>query len=71
MNFHFIFYLQYLEDKCLAKIDEDTEEALKSEHFLAIDHETLCFVFSRNTLLVDELALFKAVNIFDLLILFN
>ncbi|KAI3422352.1 BTB/POZ domain-containing protein 1 [Globodera pallida] len=51
---------QRLANQCLEIIDEETQEAMKSEDFLSIDHETLCAVLGRDTLRVKELSLFKA-----------
>ncbi|KAL3113015.1 hypothetical protein niasHT_013480 [Heterodera trifolii] len=51
---------QRLANQCLEIIDEETQEAMKSDDFLSIDHETFCVVLGRDTLRVKELALFKA-----------
>lgn len=51
-----------MASQCLDIIDDEAQEALKSDDFLAIDHETLCIVLKRNTLRVKELTLFHAVK---------
>lgn len=51
-----------LAKQCLAIIDEEANEALKSDDFLGIDQETLCILLRRNTLRMKELTLFNAVK---------
>ncbi|MFH4976217.1 hypothetical protein AB6A40_002926 [Gnathostoma spinigerum] len=49
--------------RCFAKIDEDTDEALASERFLAVDHGTMKAIIERSQISPsNELIVLKAVN---------
>ena len=50
-----------LVDRCWKLIDEQIEEALKSDGFATIDRSLLEAVVERDTLLISEVELFKAV----------
>ncbi|KAL9980182.1 hypothetical protein ACROYT_G008731 [Oculina patagonica] len=52
-----------LVDRCLKLIDEQTEEAVKSDGFAAIERSLLEAVVVRDTLTIQEIELFKAVNL--------
>lgn len=61
--------LKRLADQCLEIIDEEAHEALKSDDFLNIDHDTLGVVLGRSTLRVKELTLFNSVGLAHLFII--
>ena len=52
-----------LIDQCWKVIDNHSEEAVKSDHFMTIEHSLLEAVVSRDTLTIKEIELFKAVNL--------
>ena len=49
-------------DQCWKVIDKETEEALKSDGFATIERSLLEAVVARDTLNIQEIELFKAVN---------
>ena len=51
-----------LVDRCWKLIDENTEEAVKSDGFATIDRSLLEAVVARDTLAIEEIELFKAVD---------
>jgi hypothetical protein len=51
-----------LEQNCWDMVDYGTQRAVSSEPFLNISKEMLCRVLRRDTLLVDEVVLFQAVE---------
>ena len=51
-----------LVDQCWEVIDKETEEAVKSDSFSTIDRSLLEAVIERETLNIQEIELFKAVN---------
>ncbi|XP_015759194.1 PREDICTED: BTB/POZ domain-containing protein 6-like [Acropora digitifera] len=52
-----------LIDQCWEVIDNQSEEAVKSDGFTAIEHSLLEAVVSRDTLAINEIDLFKAVDL--------
>ncbi|KAL9980109.1 hypothetical protein ACROYT_G008652, partial [Oculina patagonica] len=52
-----------LVDRCWEVIDEQTEEAVKSAEFVTIERSLLEAVVERDTLVIEEVELFKAVNL--------
>ena len=52
-----------LVDRCWKVIDEQTEEAVKSDEFATIERSLLEAVVKRDTLNIKEVNLFKAVNL--------
>ena len=52
-----------LVDQCWEVIDKQTEEALKSDGFAIIERSLLEAVVARETLNIQEIELFKAVNL--------
>ena len=52
-----------LVDQCWKVIDEQTEEVLNSDAFATIERSLLEAVVVRDTLTIQEIALFKAVNL--------
>ena len=52
-----------LVDQCWKVIDERTEEAVNSEAFATIERSLLEVVVVRDTLTIEEIELFKAVNL--------
>jgi len=52
-----------LVDQCWEVIDQQTEEALKSEEFTTTERSLLEAVVERDTLNIHEIELFKAVNL--------
>jgi len=52
-----------LEDQCWKMIDKRTEEAVKSEVFATIEWSLLKQVVERDTLTIEEIELFKAVEL--------
>ena len=52
-----------LVDRCWKLIDENTEEAVKSDGFATIDRSLLEAVVARDTLAIEEMELFKAVDL--------
>ena len=52
-----------LEDHCWKVIDEQAEEAVKSEGFVTIERSLLERVVERDSLNIQEIELFKAVNL--------
>jgi len=52
----------YLEDRCWEVIEEQTEEALKSDEFVAVERSLVETVVKREALNVNEVELFKAVD---------
>ena len=52
-----------LVNRCWSIIDDDTEEALKSEAFATIERSLLEAVVVRDTLTIEEIELFKAVDL--------
>ena len=52
-----------LVDQCWKVIDKQTEEAVKSREFVAIERSLLEHVVDRDTLNIPEIELFKAVNL--------
>ena len=52
-----------LMDRCWKVIDNQTEEAVKSDEFATIDKSLLEAVVARDTLSIKEVNLFKAVNL--------
>ena len=52
-----------LMDQCWKVIDEQTEEAVKSDGFATIERSLLEGVIERDTLNIEEIELFKAVNL--------
>ena len=57
------FEEQNLVDKCWEVIDNETEEAVKSGGFATIERSLLEAVIVRDTLAIEEIELFKAVNL--------
>ena len=51
-----------LEDRCWKVIDNQTEASVKSEGFETIERSLLEAIVARDTLTIDEVALFKAVD---------
>ena len=51
-----------LEEKCWEIIERETTQAVSSEDFLEIDHNTLVALLSRETLTVEEADLFRSVK---------
>ena len=52
-----------LVDECWNVIDKQTEEALKSDRFATIERSLLEAVVKRDTLTIEEIELFKAVDL--------
>ena len=52
-----------LIDQCWEVIDNQSEEAVKSDEFTTIEHSLLEAVVSRGTLAINEIDLFKAVDL--------
>ena len=52
-----------LVDQCWKVIDEQTEEAVKSDRFATIERSLLEAVVARDTLTIEEVELFKAVDL--------
>ena len=52
-----------LVDRCWKLIDEETEEAVKSDGFATIERSLLESVVLRDTLTIEEIKLFKAVDL--------
>ena len=52
-----------LLDQCWKMIDEQTEEAVKSDGFATIERSLLEAVVARDTLTIEEIELFKAVDL--------
>ena len=52
-----------LVDQCWKVIDEQTEEAVKSDEFVTIEKSLLEAIVERDTLNIQEIELFKAVNL--------
>ena len=52
-----------LVDRCWEVIDKQTEEAVKSDGFAAIESSLLESVVERDTLTIEEIELFKAVDL--------
>ena len=52
-----------LVDRCWEVIDEETEEAMKSDGFWTIERSLLEVVVERETLTIKEIELFKAVDL--------
>ena len=52
-----------LIDECWEVIDNQSEAAVKSDGFTTIEHSLLEAVVSRDTLTINEIGLFKAVNV--------
>ena len=52
-----------LLDQCWKMIDEQTEEAVKSDGFMIIERSLLEAVVVRDTLMIEEIELFKAVDL--------
>ena len=48
--------------KCLETIDAQGDEALNSDHFSSLDHESVVSILSRDTLHCEELTAFKALE---------
>jgi len=57
------FEEQNLVNQCWEVIDKETEEALKSDGFATIERSLLEAVIERDTLNIEEIELFKAVNL--------
>ena len=57
------FEEEKLADRCWKVIDEQTEEAVKSDGFVAIERSLLEAVVERDTLSIEEVELFKAMNL--------
>ena len=57
------FEEENLADRCWKVIDEQTEEAVKSDGFTTIERSLLEVVVERDTLNIEEVELFKAVNL--------
>ena len=57
------FELKKLANRCWQVIDEQTEDAMKSDVFVTIERSLLEAVVERDTLSVEEVELFKAVNL--------
>ena len=57
------FEEQKLMDQCWGVIDKVTEEAVKSDRFATIERSLLEAVVERDTLNIQEIELFKAVNL--------
>ncbi|XP_068754754.1 BTB/POZ domain-containing protein 6-B-like [Montipora capricornis] len=51
-----------LLDRCWKVIDEETEEAVKSDGFVTIDGSTLEKLVERDTLRINEVELFRAID---------
>lgn len=51
-----------LEEKCWEIIERETTQAISSEDFLEIDHNTLVALLSRETLTVEEVDLFRSIR---------
>ena len=56
-----LFEELHLMQRCWQVIDAQAEEALRSEGFADIDHQTLDSILSRETLNAREASIFKAV----------
>ncbi|XP_078361796.1 BTB/POZ domain-containing protein 6-like [Oculina patagonica] len=52
-----------LVDRCWKVIDEETEEAVKSDGFATIERSLLEAIVVRDTLTIEEIELFKAVDL--------
>ncbi|KAL9980022.1 hypothetical protein ACROYT_G008553 [Oculina patagonica] len=52
-----------LVDRCWGVIDEKAEEAVKSDEFVTIERSLLEVIVERDTLAIEEVELFKAVNL--------
>ena len=52
-----------LVDRCWKVIDQQTEEAVKSDEFVTIEKSLLEAIVERDTLNIQEIELFKAVNL--------
>ena len=52
-----------LVDRCWKMIDEQTEEAVKSDEFATVERSLLEAVVIRDTLTIEEIELFKAVDL--------
>ena len=52
-----------LVDRCWKMIDEQTEEAVKSDEFATVERSLLEALVIRNTLTIEEIELFKAVDL--------
>ncbi|KAL9980192.1 hypothetical protein ACROYT_G008746 [Oculina patagonica] len=52
-----------LLDQCWKVIDDETEEAVKSEGFATIERSLLEAIVERDTLTIEEIELFKAVDL--------
>ena len=65
--FSILPFVQYEEnslgDRCWKVIDENTEEAVKSDEFATIERSLLEAVVVRNSLMIEEIELFKAVDL--------
>ena len=57
------FEEQNLVDRCWEVIDKETEEAVKSDGFATVERSLLEAVVERDTLNIQEIDLFKAVNL--------
>ncbi|XP_031566551.1 BTB/POZ domain-containing protein 1-like [Actinia tenebrosa] len=51
-----------VEQKCWDMVDSDAERAVSSESFLNVSKEMLCKVLGRDTMSIDEVVLFQAVE---------
>ncbi|XP_031566577.1 BTB/POZ domain-containing protein 6-B-like [Actinia tenebrosa] len=51
-----------VEQKCWDMVDSDAERAVSSESFLNVSREMLCEVLGRDTMSIDEVVLFQAVE---------
>ena len=51
-----------LMDRCWKVIDKRTEEAMKSDEFVKIERSLLEEIIARNTLNIEEIELFKAID---------
>ena len=47
--------------RCLDILDSQTEEALQSDSFIGINHETLQLILGRDTLCIEEMVVYAAV----------
>ena len=57
---HSIFFNeQTLKEKCMEKIEEQTEEALSTDNFLSVSKDTVSVILDSDKLSMDELKLFE------------
>ncbi len=57
------YEVKKLVDQCWEVIDKETEETVKSDGFVTIERSLLEAVVERDTLNIEEIELFKAVNL--------